>query len=312
MSIRFPVSALSAVLLIAFTATSYANDITGATGTVTCSSYSLDFTGTNLDPIVTYSVHFSFTLTPTVGTPITISGVAAIPAGTSGSFHVTATASLGPLTEAFTITSSSATLFSGSSPMNTIAIVFTSTTLNCTPPSPVSNGSTATIGFWHNKNGQAVINSFGSTSTGMTLGQWLNSNFGNLFAGFASQTNAQVAADFLTAFGNKGGVQGNTYVQAFSVALGCYASTIGLGFNSTAARFGFIGTAGGLCNQTYNVGNNGAAFGVPNGTTLTVFQVMAIANANYNPVTGLFYGGSATLTGDLNNVLNGINQAGDI
>jgi hypothetical protein len=177
---------------------------------------------------------------------------------------------------------------------------------------PVSPGEAATIGFWHNKNGQAVINSFGSTSTGQTLGQWLNSNFGNLFAGFASQTNAQVAADFLTAFGNVGGVQGNTYVQAFGVALGCYASSTGLGFNSTAASFGFTGNAVGLCNRTFNVGNNGAAFGVSNGTTLTVFQVMAAANANYNPITGLFYGGDPTLTSDLNNVLDGINQAGDI
>jgi len=195
--------------------------------------------------------------------------------------------------------------------VSTIPIVFTSTTLTCTPPSPVAKGEAATIGFWHNKNGQAVINSFGSTSAGKTLGQWLNSNFGNLFAGFAGQTNAQVAADFQTAF-SVAGVQGNTYTQAFSVALGIYASTIGLGFNSTAAQFGFIGTVDGLGNATFNVGNNGAAFGVPNGTTLTVFQVMATANANYNPVTGLFYNGNPTLTSDLNNVLDGINQKGDI
>jgi hypothetical protein len=192
-----------------------------------------------------------------------------------------------------------------------IAIAFTSTVLTC-PPSPVTPGSSATIGFWHNKNGQAVINSFNGGSGATLLGQWLNSNFGNLFAGFASQTNAQVAADYLTAFSNVGGVQGNTYVQAFGVALSCYATSTSLGFNPTAASFGFIPTVGGLCNQTFNVGNNGAAFGVADDTTLTVFQVLTIANANYNLTTGLFYGGSATLTSDLNNVLDGINQAGDI
>jgi hypothetical protein len=185
----------------------------------------------------------------------------------------------------------------------------------------VIKGMTLTMGGWHNANGQAVINSFGKTSTAMTstamtLGQWLNMKFGNLFA--ASQTNAQVAAanaqvaaDFQTAFSVLG-LQGNTYVKAFTVALSCYASTIGLGFDSTAAQVGFIGTVDGLGNQTYNVGNNGAAFGVPNGTPLTVFQVMAMANANYNPVTGLFYGGDATLTNDLNNVLDWIDQKGDI
>jgi hypothetical protein len=177
-------------------------------------------------------------------------------------------------------------------------------------------GEFATIGFWHNANGQAVIKSFGCTSStgtssaGMTLGQWLHCNFCNLFPGCASETNPQVAANFQTAH-SLVGLQGNTYAKAFSVPLGCCASTIGLCFNSTAAQCGFIATVD-SGKETYNVGNNGAAFGVPNYTTLTVFDVMQIANANYNPVTGLFYGGDPTLTDDLNNVLDGIDQQGDI
>ena len=296
------------MLLMAFAVPSNANVISTATGTVTCSSFSLEFTGTDLNPFVTYSVQFSFTLTPTVGTPITITSTVPIPAGTVGPFDVTATGSLGPLTQTYTITSSSATL-NGSSPVSMIPIVFTSTTLACTPPSPVAKGEAATIGFWNNKNGQAVINSFNGGSTATALGQWLSSNFGNLFASFAGLTNAQVAADFQTAF-SVAGVQGNAYRQAFGVALSIYATTIGLGFNSTAAQFGFIGTVDGLGNRTFNVGNNGAAFGVPNGTTLTVLQVMAIANANYNPAKGLFYNGDPTLTSDLANVLDGILQKG--
>jgi hypothetical protein len=51
---------------------------------------------------------------------------------------------------------------------------------------------------------------------------------------------------------------------------------------------------------------------VPNNTSLTVMQILQIANANYNPSTGLFYGGDSTKTADLNNVTNGINQSGDI
>jgi hypothetical protein len=295
------------MLLMAFAIPSHANVITGATGTVTCSSYSLEFSGVGLHPTVTYSVQFSFTLTPTVGTPIPIMGVAAIPSGTSGSFDVTATGSLGPLTEAYVITSSLATL-NGSSPVSTIAIAFTSTTLTCTSL-PVAPGQAATIGFWHNKDGQALINSFNGASTATALGNWLDSNFPHLFASLAGQTNAQVAADFQTAFGVNG-VQGNAYRQAFGVALSIYASTLGLGFNTTAASFGFIGTVGGLGNATFNVGNSGAAFGVANGTTLTVLQVMATANAKYNPATGLFYSGDPTLTSDLTNVLNGIADAG--
>jgi hypothetical protein len=185
------------------------------------------------------------------------------------------------------------------------------------PSTPVAPGDTATIGFWHNKNGQAVINSFNGSPSSTALGNWLASNFPNLFGSFAGQTNAQVAADYMTAFGNVGGVQGNTYVQVFATALAVYATTSSLGGQSLvasglAAKYGFVVSVGGTGNATFNIGNNGAAAGVPNGTTLTVLQLLHIANVNFNPTTGLFYGGDPVLTSDLNNIFNGINQAGDI
>lgn len=309
---------LLAVLLMA-TGTSYANYVTVATGTITCSSDSLTFTGIDLNPSDTYSVQFSFTLTPTVGSPITISGVVAIPPGTSGNFDVTNASSLGPLMENYTITSGSATLFNGTTPENTISIVFTSNTLACTPPTGVVTGDTATIGFWHNKNGQKVINSFNGGSSATMLGNWLATNFPNLFGAanpytgtsLAGLTNAQVAGAYANTW-NPSGVTKNTYVQAFAVALACYATGTNLGANSTTESAGFNSSPEGTCGHTFNVGSNGAAFAVPNGTTLTVFQVMAAANANFNPATGQFYGGSQALTSDLNNVLNGINTNGDI
>jgi hypothetical protein len=308
-NVRSSLPALSVMLLMAFAVPSYANVIQTATGTATCSSYSLEFTGIDLSPSVTYSVDFSFTLTPAGGPAITITGSVSIPAMTTGPFDVKTTGSFAALTQTYTITSSSATLFAGSTQENTVSIMFTSTMLACTPPSPVTHSQAATIGFWHNANGQAVINSFNGGSSSTALGNWLSSNFPNLFGGFAGQTNAQVAADFLTAF-SVTTVQGNTYTQAFSMALSIYASTPTLGFNTKAASFGFSGVS--LGDATYNVGNNGAAFGVANDTTLTVFQVLMIANANYTPATGLFYGGNPTLTSELNNVLNGILQKGDI
>jgi len=319
MNIRsLSLSALPAMLLIAFASPSYANFVTGATGTVTCSSYSLEFTGVDLDASVTYSVHFTFTLTPTSGPAITINGTVPIPAGTAGNFDVKTASSLGPLTGTYTA-AGSATLFSGSNVQNTIPILFTSVTVTCNPPSPLSGGDTATIGFWHNKNGQAVIDSFNGGSTATKLGNWLATNFPKLFGAvnpytgtsLAGLTNADVATVYLNLW-NPSGVTKNTYVQAFAVALACYATDASLGFNATAASFGFNSSPGGTCAKTFNVSSNGAAFGVPDGTTLTVSQVMATANANFDPATGLFYGGDQTLTSDLNNVLDGINQAGDI
>jgi hypothetical protein len=144
-NLRCSLPALSAMLLMAFNAPSYANNITGATGTVTCSNFSLEFTGTNLNPFVTYSVQFSFTLTPVSGTPRIISGTVAIPAGTAGPFDVTTAGSLvPPLTTNYTITSSSAQLFAGSTGQNMVSIVFTSTTVACagTGICPVTQG------FW--------------------------------------------------------------------------------------------------------------------------------------------------------------------
>src|SRR6185312_13878636 len=100
--------------------------------------------------------------------------------------------------------------------------------------------------------------------------------------------------------------------QAFAVALGMYADTSTLGYNSTAASFGFKSVSGGGGNLTYNVGSNGAAFGVANSTKLPVFQLLTILDGNFSPSTGNFYGGNQTKTSEANNVVNGINTTGDI
>ena len=153
------------MLLMAFAVPSNANVISTATGTVTCSSFSLEFTGIDLSPSVTYSVHFTFTLTPVVGTPITITGTVPIPAGTAGPFDVTTTGSLGPLTTTYTITSSSATLFAGSTAQNTVSIGFTSTTIAC---AGTGTGCPATFGFWKHHVFPAAVLTSGLTIGGVT------------------------------------------------------------------------------------------------------------------------------------------------
>ncbi len=180
------------------------------------------------------------------------------------------------------------------------------------PGTPLAHGATATMGYWHNKNGQALIKSFNGSANSTALGNWMASNFPNLFGSFAGQTNTQVAADFLTAFGNVGGVQGNTYAQTFAVALAVYATDPSLGGGSASTGQGFTVKPGGTGSDTFNVGSNGAAFGVAKNTSLTVLQVLQILNSNFNPTTHLFYNGSQDLTSAANNVTNGINQGGDV
>jgi hypothetical protein len=191
-------------------------------------------------------------------------------------------------------------------------------------------GQFATIGFWHNQNGQAVINAFNGGSSQTLLGNWLATNFPHLFGqsniytsstltslgktSLAGLTNAQVAQVYLGLW-TPSGVNKNTYVQAFAVALGLYADTASLGGqslinNGMASTYGFVITSSGA--GTFNVGTNGAAFGVPNNTSLPVTQILSLADAAFTPSTGLFSSGDATKTADFNNVLNGINTVGDI
>ncbi|HWG42145.1 MAG TPA: SdrD B-like domain-containing protein, partial [Gemmataceae bacterium] len=194
-------------------------------------------------------------------------------------------------------------------------------------PVAVCGGDFATIGFWQNRNGQAVINSFNGSSTSTALGTWLASNFPDLFGSanaylsgsLAGMTNAQVATVYKSLW-TPSGVTKNTYVQAFAVALGLYADNSALSGTSSdgnlASRYGF-NVNNTNTTLTYNIGRNGAAFSTPtnpvsNYTSLTVYQILDIVDANFNAAAGTFFNGNQTLTSELNNVLNGINTKGDI
>ena len=211
-----------------------------------------------------------------------------------------------------------------------ITVSLTTTPSQTSTNGKVVSGQFATIGFWHNQNGQAVINSFNGGPTQTALGTWLANSFPSLFGSsnpyiaaslaqfgktsLAGMTNAQVATVYANLWTPSGLVK-NTYVQAFAVALGLYADTSALGgaslvSNGLAAQNGFVVTASGA--GTFNVGNDGAAFSVTNGTSVSVASVMSTVNSSFSPSTGLFYTGDQGKTSGANDVLNGINSVGDI
>lgn len=174
------------------------------------------------------------------------------------------------------------------------------------PTITLVHGDTATIGFWHNKNGQAVIN---SASNSPALANWLATTFPCMLGSLSGDSDAQVASAFETAFSNVGGVQGNDNVQFFAAGLASYFTSTTLdGTNPEPVKFGFNQSPGGTGSKTYNVGNNGAAFGVPNNTTLTVVQILQYVDQNECPLSN----DSTNVLNEINNVLNGINQGGDI
>ena len=187
-------------------------------------------------------------------------------------------------------------------------------------PTPVVTGDTATIGFWHNQNGQALIDSLNGCSTSTQLASWLATTFPNLYgAGAGSHsmlhsngtplTNSEVAALYLTSsfFGALGQ---KTYAQVLSVALATYVTSTNLAGGNAAAAYGFNTSAGGVGSHTYNVGSNGAAFGVANNSTLTISQMLCYTNSQ--SCYGVLYNGNSNLINMANTVYGGINTTGDI
>ena len=136
------------------------------------------------------------------------------------------------------------------------------------PPPPFGKGDAATIGFWHNKNGQGLIL---NASNPPALANWMATNFPCLFSGLAGKTNGAVAALFLADFGVSGM---KTDAQIMSVALASYFTSTSLGGGTGPKGFGFNQTPGGTGAKLFNIGSNGAFFGVPNNTSLTILQIL--------------------------------------
>jgi len=178
----------------------------------------------------------------------------------------------------------------------------------CTPTiPPVTTGDTATIGFWNNKNGQAVIACLNGGPTATKLATWLSSNFPYLYGAKSSnnltgKTNADVAALFLTFFQKTGA---KTDAQILGGALAAYVTNSSLsGGVNCGSQFGFNFSATGTGGKSFNVGSNGTLIGLSNNTYYTVLQLLQQANAQKQ--AGTFN------TNAFYNIFSGINLTGDI
>jgi hypothetical protein len=193
----------------------------------------------------------------------------------------------------------------------------------------VAKNEAATMGFWANTNGQALLKTYGTA-----LGYWLGTTYPNLFGNLAntttpanSATGTQIAAYFITAKNAAGGLIGNTYAQVLATALNVWVTTTGLGWNTSPTgptKYGFAQGFGGagLGSILYNVGSNGASFGVANNTYQTVNYILSYLNSKTTvttpgsitklPVLYFYSKTDTTLTNGASNVLSGINQAGDL
>ncbi len=176
----------------------------------------------------------------------------------------------------------------------------------------IQKGQTAGIGFWNNKNGQALILALNGGSSSHELGDWLGATFTNLYGANSStnlvgKSNAAVAALFQQDFLQKGV---KVDAQVLATALSVYATNTTLDSTQVAASYGFTVSGYGVGTRTFNVGSNGDAFGVANNTTLTVLDLLLAADAQ--AVNGQLYAGNVTKRKEANDVFSAINGAGGI
>jgi hypothetical protein len=181
--------------------------------------------------------------------------------------------------------------------------------------------STATIGFWANKNGQTLLQTYG-----IQLGNWL-ATYNNLFGNLNGATGTQVGSYFTMVKNAASGPVWNTYAQVLATALDIWVTTTGLGWNTNSngpTKYGFHQGYGsiGLGDYYYNVGSYGASFGVANNSPVKVSDLLAYFNSvcvrvggSYTklPTSLTFYGNNnRTLLNGANAVFNGINSLDDV
>jgi uncharacterized repeat protein (TIGR03803 family) len=272
--------------------------VVGAAPVVTPSTANLSATATSLTIIGS-----GFSSTPTNDTVAFDNGVT----GATATSLTVRLSGLGGLT-AGTALHASVTV-NGVSSGSTVQVA---TTVLAVTSSTVQAGQSAGIGFWANKNGQALIDSFNGGGSSTALANWLAASFPNLYGANAGasnltgKSNDQVAA-FYEGLSGESGPKLDT--QVLGTALNVYATTQSLG-GAAAAACGFTVTADGLGAAWQNVGSGGAAFGVADNTALNVYQILQAVNRQAG--NGVLYNGDSALDGEAVDVFNSINGAGGL
>jgi hypothetical protein len=181
----------------------------------------------------------------------------------------------------------------------------------------VQHGQAAGIGFWNNRNGQALIkalpvvtNPDGSVTS---VANWLAATLPNTFGIYSGsnnltgQSNSSVAALFQQDFVLKGV---KVDAQVLAAALSVYATNATLDSTNVAANYGFTVSGDGLGAAAVSVGGDGDAFGVANNTTMTVMDLLLATDAQ--AVNGVLYNGNATRRSHANDVYSAVNQSGGL
>ncbi len=194
-------------------------------------------------------------------------------------------------------------------------------------------GQTATIGYWQNTNGQALLESLNGGGEVTQLSSWLAMSLPNMYGAGAGANdltgfdNTKVA-DFYTALFRRKkkealqlGLGGpvKTDAQVMAVAFASYVTNETLA-GTVAAEYGFLITEHGVGTRTFNVADGGEAFDVVDNTELTVLDLLFATNRH--SFNGRLYDEDGDGDADdewetilrtlANDVYSAINEQGDI
>jgi len=145
-----------------------------------------------------------------------------------------------------------------------------------TPTTPLDPGSTASIGFWTNKNGQALILSLNGGQNSTALANWLAASFPNLFPSSLNLTNNKDVANYIASLKSTNNSP-KLEAQVLATALSVYVTNSNLA-GTTAAAYGFHVSTTGTGAKTYNVGSNGSVLGLANGADYSVLVILQAAD----------------------------------
>ncbi|MGB0596113.1 MAG: hypothetical protein ACPGLY_05455 [Rubripirellula sp.] len=173
-----------------------------------------------------------------------------------------------------------------------------------------SGGVTATIGFWQNKNGQALIHQLNGTPDSTLLGEYLTGTFPNLYGGDVLDRNGdttvdnrEVAESFKLLFKRNRNQSPagppKLDAQVMGVALATYVTRetmVSVDYVTQAdspslvaavESYGFNVTTGGVGSTSVNVGDAGEALGYANGSDVQIIDLLLATNAR--SVDGLLF-----------------------
>jgi hypothetical protein len=188
----------------------------------------------------------------------------------------------------------------------------------------VESGQTATIGFWQNKHGQALIKSLNGGGDSTQLADWLAATLPNIYGvnagdhNLTGMTNTEVAEfyrnELFKSKIQKRSIAGPAKLdaQVMAAAFAVYTTNVNLA-GATAEDYGFLVTDDGVGIATINIGDSGEAFEVADYTEMTVMDILLATNEMSDDGDGILYDADDAFLRTLANlVYTAINEGGDI